>query len=70
VLQGDVYAVLQSVPGVDRVDDCRLFEANPVTGQRTVVANSSAPGDQPRKIEVSRYATIFSYRHYVVVEPQ
>jgi predicted phage baseplate assembly protein len=62
VREGDVLAVLQSVSGVDRVDDCRLFEANPLTGQRTPVA-------RPHRIEVpvSRYATVFSFRHYVVV---
>jgi hypothetical protein len=73
VLQGDVYAVLQSVRGVDRVDDCRLFEANPVTGERTPLpAATGAPEEHPRKIEValSRYATLFSYRHYVFVEEQ
>lgn len=70
VLQGDVYAVLQAVRGVKRVDDCRLFEANPITGQRTPVATAiGAPGEEPRRIEVpvSRYATVFSYRHYVSV---
>jgi len=73
VLQGDVYAVLQSVRGVDRVDDCRLFEANPVTGQRApITAEPGAPGEHPRAIQVpvSRYATVFSYRHYVFVEQQ
>jgi predicted phage baseplate assembly protein len=71
VLQGDVYAVLQSVRGVGSVEDCRLFEANPVTGQRTPLASAPGkPGSQPQKIEVpvSRYATVFSYRHYVLVE--
>ena len=71
VLQGDVYAVLQSVHGVDRVDDCRLFEANPLTGERTpLAARTGKPGEEPRKIEVpvSRYATVFSYKHYVFVE--
>ena len=74
VLQGDVYAVLQAVRGVELVDDCRLFEANPVTGRRTPVepATTGTPGDESRRIEVpvSRYATLFSYRHYVVVEEQ
>jgi WD40 repeat protein len=73
VLEGDVYAVLQSVRGVDRIDDCRLFEADPVTGRRTpVVPDPEVPGEQLKKvkIEVSTYATVFSYRHYVFVEPQ
>ena len=71
VLQGDVYAVLQAVRGVERVDDCRLFEANPVTGQRTPAGSATGTaGDEPRSIEVpvSPYATVFSYRHYVFVE--
>jgi predicted phage baseplate assembly protein len=70
VREGDVYAVLQSVTGVDRIDDCRLFEANPLTGERTPVAPASgASNGRPHKVEVpvSRYATIFSYRHYVTV---
>jgi predicted phage baseplate assembly protein len=70
VREGDVYAVLQSVPGVDRVDDCRLFGANPLTGQRAPLAPpGDRPDGRPHKVEVpvSRYATIFSYRHYVTV---
>jgi hypothetical protein len=71
VLEGDVYAVLQAVRGVERVDDCRLFEANPVTGKREIVAAAGRPGDPPRvEVPVSRYATVFSYRHYVLVEEQ
>ena len=73
VLQGDVYAVLQAVRGVERVEDCRLFEANPITGQRTPLATGPGkPGDEPPRMEVpvSRYATVFSYRHYVFVEEQ
>jgi predicted phage baseplate assembly protein len=70
VREGDVYAVLQSVPGVDRVDDCRLFEANPLTGQRTPLAPpTDGRNGRPHRIEVpvSRYATVFSFRHYVTV---
>ncbi len=73
VLEGDVYTVLQSVRGVDRVEDCLLFEANPLTGERTQPpAVTEKPGDQPGKVEVpvSRYATVFSYRHYVFVKPR
>jgi predicted phage baseplate assembly protein len=74
VLEGDVYAVLQSVRGVDRIDDCRLFDANPVTGERTPLAAAGAhpTGGQPRKpeVQVSQYATVFSYRHYVFVGQQ
>jgi predicted phage baseplate assembly protein len=71
VLQGDVYAVLQSVRGVERVDDCRLFDANPLTGERTpIVTRNGRPGEHAPKIEVevSPYATVFSYRHYIAVE--
>lgn len=70
VLQGDVYAVLQSVRGVDRVEGCRLFEANPITGERTEVVAPPAEHPQALEIQVSRYATVFSYRHYVRVVPQ
>jgi predicted phage baseplate assembly protein len=73
VLQGDVYAVLQSVRGVDRVDDCRIFEANPLTGARTEVVPEPATNGGPRpplQVKVSADATVFSYGHYVVVRPQ
>jgi predicted phage baseplate assembly protein len=73
VLQGDVYAVLQSVRGVDRVDDCRVFEANPITGERKApqTAATESPGEPPKiEVPVSRYATVFSYRHYVLVTGQ
>ena len=73
VLQGDVYAVLQAVRGVEQVEDCRLFQANPINGDRTAIAIPSArPGEEPHSIEVpvTRYSTVFSYRHYVSVEEQ
>ncbi|WP_431046346.1 putative baseplate assembly protein [Streptomyces sp. P1-3] len=55
---GEVFAVLQQVPGVDLVEDVRLFPADPVTGQRTEATN---------KIALDRHALVFSYEHQLRV---
>ncbi|MFJ8788686.1 putative baseplate assembly protein [Streptomyces sp. NPDC102462] len=54
VHSGEVFAVLQRVPGVDLVEDVRLFPADPVSGQR---AEATA------RIELDRHALVFSYEH-------
>ncbi|MFI8826078.1 putative baseplate assembly protein [Streptomyces sp. NPDC053431] len=59
VQTGEAYAVLQRVPGVDLVDDVRLFRADPVTGQRTEVPDGRIPLD--------RHALVFSYEHQLRV---
>jgi len=56
---GEVYAVLQRLPGVEFVEDTRLFAANPVTGER---------GDAQQRLEVEPHALVFSYEHQVRVE--
>lgn len=51
---GEVFAVLQRVPGVELVEDIRLFPADPVTGQRA---------EAVAKIELDQHALVFSYDH-------
>lgn len=55
---GDVYAVLERVPGIDYVDDVHIFPANPVTGRRS---------EAVRRIEVARYALPFGLDHQIRV---
>ncbi|WP_306313775.1 putative baseplate assembly protein [Streptomyces hydrogenans] len=59
VQTGEAYAVLQRVPGVDLVDDVRLYRADPVTGQRTEVPDGRIPLDP--------HALVFSYEHQLRV---
>jgi predicted phage baseplate assembly protein len=59
VRSGDVYAVLQSVRGVEAVEDIRLFSANPVTGER---------GAEQTRIELERNSLVFSFEHLLKVE--
>ncbi|MEU3610524.1 putative baseplate assembly protein [Streptomyces sp. NPDC035033] len=59
VQTGEAYAVLQRVPGVDLVDDVRLYRADPVTGQRTEVPDG--------RIALDRHALVFSYDHQLRV---
>ncbi|MFB7548982.1 putative baseplate assembly protein [Streptomyces sp. NPDC056154] len=58
VQSGEAFAVLQQVPGVDLVEDVRLFPADPVTGER---------GEPAAKIALDRHALIFSYEHQLRV---
>jgi predicted phage baseplate assembly protein len=56
---GEVYAALQRVPGVEFVEDARLFGADPSTGQR---------GESATKIDLDPNTLVFSYEHRVRVE--
>jgi predicted phage baseplate assembly protein len=56
---GEVYAVLQALPGVEVVEDARLFPADPISGQR---------GQAGQRIEIESHALVFSYGHQVLVE--
>ncbi|MCX4445300.1 putative baseplate assembly protein [Streptomyces sp. NPDC087866] len=58
VHSGEAFAVLQRVPGVDLVEDVRLYRADPVTGERT---------DATSKIPLDRHALVFSYEHQLRV---
>ncbi|MER5772222.1 putative baseplate assembly protein [Streptomyces sp. NPDC001985] len=58
VQYGEVFAVLQGVPGVDLVEEVRLFAADPITGRRGAAADW---------IDVVPGALVFSHQHQVVV---
>ncbi|SES29871.1 putative baseplate assembly protein [Lentzea xinjiangensis] len=55
---GEVFSVLQAVPGVLLVDEIRMFPANPITGAR------GAPVD---RLDVAPNALVFSHQHQVAV---
>jgi predicted phage baseplate assembly protein len=59
VAVGEVHGVLHRVPGVDVVEDVRLFSANPVTGER---------GGESTRIELEANSLVFSFEHQVRVE--
>jgi predicted phage baseplate assembly protein len=56
---GEVYALLQRLPGVDLVEDVRLFRADPRTNERAEVQ---------QRVEVAPHALVHGYRHQVLVE--
>jgi predicted phage baseplate assembly protein len=55
---GEVYSVLQRLPGTDIIEDARLFAADPVSGER---------GADVQTIVLDRHALTFSYEHQVQV---
>ncbi|MFQ3561109.1 putative baseplate assembly protein [Streptomyces gramineus] len=59
VLVGEVFALVQRVPGVDVVSDVRLFAANPVTGER---------GQETAQIDLAPNSLVISFDHQVRVE--
>ena len=60
VQYGDVFAVLQRVPGVDAVDDVRLYPVDPVTGER---------GEACRTVPLARGALVVGHDHRLRVVP-
>jgi hypothetical protein len=56
---GDVHAALAGVPGLDYVEDARLYPADPTTGARSEVA---------QRIDVAGDMLPFSYGHQVQVK--
>ncbi|MEV6793620.1 putative baseplate assembly protein [Streptomyces sp. NPDC051320] len=58
VQSGEVFAVLQRVPGVELVDEVLLHPADPLTGKR---------GDPTERIDLEPPALVFSYDHRVRV---
>lgn len=58
VHSGEAFAVLQRVPGIDLVEDVRLFPADPLTGDRDEATD---------KITLDRHALVFSYEHQLRV---
>ncbi|WP_405778512.1 putative baseplate assembly protein [Streptomyces sp. NBC_00859] len=58
VQSGEVFAVLQRVPGVELVDEVLLHPADPLTGKR---------GDATERIDLAPPALVFSFDHRVRV---
>ncbi len=58
VQAGEVFAVLQRLPGVELVEDVRLFAADPTSGER---------GASVQRIDLPANALVFSYGHQVRV---
>ncbi len=56
VQAGEVYAVLQGLPGLDLIEDVKLFGADPVTGKR---------GEPTDRIAIDPQGLVFSYQHQV-----
>ena len=56
---GEIFSVLQSLPGTDLVENVLLFAADPVTGER---------GPASERVAVADNALVFSYEHQVRVE--
>jgi predicted phage baseplate assembly protein len=59
VHMGEIYALLQRLPGAELVEDVRLFAANPLTGER---------GQATQRVEIAPNALVYSYQHQVRVE--
>ncbi len=59
VQSGEIFSILQAVPGVDLVEDVRIFGADPTTGSR---------GQATQRLEVAPNSLVFSYEHQVRVE--
>ncbi|GAA3838341.1 putative baseplate assembly protein [Saccharothrix violaceirubra] len=55
---GEVFAVLQRVPGVASVAEVRMFPANPLTGER---------GAATERVELAPNALVFSQQHQIAV---
>jgi predicted phage baseplate assembly protein len=59
VQAGEIFAVLQALPGGEIVEDVRIFGADPVTGLR---------GEATQRLAVEPHATVFSFEHQILVE--
>jgi hypothetical protein len=58
VQAGEVYAVLQRLPGTELIEEVVLFGADPVTGKR---------GKATQRIDLDRNALTFSFDHRIRV---
>jgi predicted phage baseplate assembly protein len=56
---GEVYSVLQRLPGTEFVEDARLYAADLYTGKR---------GEPAQRLDIDPHALVFSYEHQVLVE--
>ncbi|WP_020673163.1 putative baseplate assembly protein [Amycolatopsis nigrescens] len=61
VQYGEIFAVLQEVPGVRLVEEIRLFPADPITGRRGTAAD---------RVDLAPHALAFSHQHQVLVRTQ
>lgn len=59
VQSGEVFALLQNLPGAELVEDVRLFSADPVTGER---------GIESGRQEIERHSLVFSFDHQVRIQ--
>jgi predicted phage baseplate assembly protein len=59
IVGGEVYAVLQRLPGVDFVEEVRLFPADPVEATRDA---------QVDRLDLGRHDLVFSWGHHVMVQ--
>jgi hypothetical protein len=59
VVNGEVYAVLQRLAGVDIVEEVRLYPANPVERTR---------GKQVDRLPLGPHDLVFSWGHHVMVQ--
>ncbi|MEJ3746411.1 putative baseplate assembly protein [Actinomycetes bacterium KLBMP 9797] len=59
VQSGEIFGLLQHLPGTALVEEVLLFPADPLTGRRGSPAN---------RVELDRHALAFSYQHQVRVE--
>lgn len=57
---GEVHSVLQQVPGVDIVDDVRIFAANPITRERS--------REPVQRLTIEPSSLVFSFDHQVRVQ--
>lgn len=57
---GEVFSVLQRVPGVALVEEVRLFPADPITGRRGTIVE---------RVDLEPNALVFSHQHQVAVAP-
>ena len=55
---GEVFSVLQRVPGVGLVEEVRLYPADPISGRRGTIVE---------RVELEPNALVFSHQHQVVV---
>jgi predicted phage baseplate assembly protein len=59
IVGGEVYAVLQRLPGVDFVEEVRLFPADPVERAREA---------QVDRLDLGAHDLVFSFGHHVMVQ--
>lgn len=59
VQRGEIYSVLQRVPGTDFVEEIKLFPADPATGEREPATE---------RVELNDDSLVFSYEHQIRVE--